>query len=112
MKFTPVTATRINTWLFLRYGSGNQPQVHNLETTGFREFNCLHRDLFLCVIPTALLTGVLGSARNPSMTCEESLPRSCPKVSPSPSAGGNRVLRTAHLGLPARRRLHAAPQSR
>src|SRR6202045_1833407 len=57
---------------FLGYGSGNLPQVHNLGTTSFREFNRLHRDLFLCVISTALLTGGLGSAPNPSMTCEKS----------------------------------------
>src|SRR5258708_18050506 len=57
---------------FLRYGSGNLPQVHNLGTTSFREFDCFHRDLFPCLVPTALLTGVLGSAPSPSMTCEKS----------------------------------------
>src|SRR5258708_35237828 len=35
------------------------PQVHNLGTTSFRDVNCLHRDLFLCVISTALLMVVL-----------------------------------------------------
>src|ERR1700745_1846259 len=57
---------------FLGYGSANFPPGHNLGTTSLRAVNCLPRALFLCVTSTALLTGVPGSAPNPSMTCEKS----------------------------------------
>src|SRR5258708_38389104 len=77
---------------FLGYGSGNLPPVHNLGTTSFRELNCLRRDLFLCVISTALLTGVLVSASNPSMTCEETPSTQVSEGRPEPVSRRNRAL--------------------